>query len=254
MERMKIGLQMYTLRNETAQDFLGTLAKVAALGYEGVEFAGYGGFDAATLRSELDRLGLVCLGSHVSLDRMIQASEVEIQFNLALGSKYIVIPNMGEKRYGSDAQLAQTCEIFKDIGELCAQSGITLGYHNHSFELERKFGELPMLDTIFSNVPASALQVELDACWVHNAGYDPVAYVEKYKGRIPIVHLKDMQRIDGKAETFELGRGEVNLQGIVEAAAISGTQWLVVEQDRCQRPPLESVAISMDWLRANGLI
>jgi sugar phosphate isomerase/epimerase len=253
MSRIKIGLQMYTLRNETAQDFLGTLAKVAELGYEGVEFAGYGGMEAAALREELDHLGIVSLGSHVSLDRMLEAADEEITYNLTLGSKYIIVPWMAESRYSTEAGLLETCGLLANIGQQCAERGIVFAYHNHSFELEHTFGGRTMLDTIYANVPDDAIQVELDACWVHNAGFDPAAYIRNYSGRIPLVHLKDMKRIDGNAETVELGHGEVNLHAIAAAAKKAGTEWLIVEQDRCQRPPLESVEISMTWLRGNGL-
>ncbi|HZG74727.1 MAG TPA: sugar phosphate isomerase/epimerase [Paenibacillus sp.] len=253
MTRLSIGLQMYTLRNETAEDFLGTLRKVAELGYEGVEFAGYGGLDAKALRAELDGLGLKAFSSHVSLVRMLEAGDDEIEYALTLGCKHLVVPWMGEEKYATEADLAETCKQLDAIGAKCAERGIGFGYHNHSFELERTFGEKLMLDYIFDSVSADRLQVELDSCWVHNAGVDAAAYIGKYKGRIPLVHLKDMTRADGKANTVELGKGEVDLLAIAKAAKEAGAEWLVVEQDVCQNPPLESVATSIAWLKSNGL-
>lgn len=253
MTRCLIGLQMYTLRNETAQDFKGTLAKVAELGYEGVEFAGYGGLDASELRAELDRLGLRALASHVSLDRMLEAGEEEIEYNKTIGSRYIVVPWIGEERYADEAALAETCKSLERIARLCAEKGIGFGYHNHSFELERKFGGKMMLDIIYDSVSPELLKVELDTCWVHNAGVDPASYIRQYSGRIPLVHLKDMTKTDGKANTVELGRGEVDLKAIANAAREAGAEWLIVEQDHCQNPPLESIATSMDWLKSQGL-
>jgi sugar phosphate isomerase/epimerase len=251
--RLSIGLQMYTLRNETAQDFVGTLAKVAELGYEGVEFAGYGGMTAEALRAELDRLGLRALGSHVSLVRMLEAAEEEIEFNLAIGSEYIIVPWIGEERYASEAALVETSKALDSIGRKCVEKGIQFAYHNHSFELENEFGGKLMLDSIFDSVPAEYLQVELDSCWVHNAGIDPAAYIRKYDGRIPLVHLKDMKKVDGNASTVELGNGEVDLPAIAKASAEAGAKWLIVEQDNCANPPLESVATSIAWLKRNGL-
>jgi sugar phosphate isomerase/epimerase len=253
MSRAKVGLQMYTLRDVLAEDFLGTLRQVAELGYEGVEFAGYGGMTAADLRAELDKLGLVSLGSHVGLEQMLEAPEEQIEFNLALGSKYLTVPWIGEERYKDEAAVLETAKALEAIGRKCAERGLIFCYHNHSFELERTFGGQTMLDIIFGNASPDALAVELDACWVHNAGADPVAYIKKYSGRIPLVHFKDLKREGDHPATVELGKGEVDLLGIAKAASEAGTEWLIVEQDQCQNPPLVSIANSIEWMRQQGL-
>jgi len=252
MTRLKIGLQMYTLRSETANDFLGTLRKVAELGYEGVEFAGYGGLDAKTLRAELDALGLQAIGAHVPLPRMLEAAEEEIEYMLTLGGKYIVVPWMGPETYESESALADTCGKLESAAKLCAERGIVFGYHNHAFELEIRLKDRRLLDAIFAGAPS--LQAELDACWVHKAGVDPAEYIRKYAGRLPLVHLKDMAVVDGEVQTVELGKGEVNLAAIAAAAKEAGSEWLIVEQDHCANPPLESVATSIGWIRDNGLL
>ncbi len=159
MTRLKIGLQMYTLRSETANDFLGTLRKVAELGYEGVEFAGYGGLDAKTLRAELDALGLQAIGAHVPLPRMLEAAEEEIEYMLTLGGKYIVVPWMGPETYESESALADTCGKLESAAKLCAERGIVFGYHNHAFELEIRLKDRRLLDAIFAGAPS--LQAEL---------------------------------------------------------------------------------------------
>jgi len=253
VSRLSIGLQMYTLRNETANDFLGTLRRVAEIGYEGVELAGYGGLGASELRAELDKLGLRALGSHVSLARMSEAAEEEIEYNLTIGSKYIIVPWIGEDSYATEAALIETCGKLASIAEKCKAKGIGFAYHNHSFELERTFDGKTMLDVIFDSVSADLLKVELDTCWVHNANHDPIAYIRKYSGRLPLVHLKDMVRTESGPKTVELGRGEVDLTAIAQASKEAGAEWLVVEQDFCENPPLESVATSIAWLKANGL-
>ncbi|WP_274362680.1 sugar phosphate isomerase/epimerase family protein [Paenibacillus thermotolerans] len=254
MSRAKVGLQMYTLRDDTAKDFVGTLRKVAELGYEGVEFAGYGGLSAAQLRAELDSLGLVSLGAHISIDRMLSAADEEIEYNITLGSKYVAVPWLDESRYKDEASLREVCAQLEQIGRKCKERGLILCYHNHSFELEVKFGGRMMLDYIYDTVPADLLQVELDACWVHNAGVDPVAYIQQYSGRIPLVHFKDYKREGDHPETVELGTGTVDLPGIAKAAAAAGTEWLIVEQDVCkQNPPLVSVANSIEWMKQQGL-
>ncbi|MNI34052.1 Xylose isomerase-like TIM barrel [compost metagenome] len=96
------------------------------------------------------------------------------------------------------------------------------------------------------------MKSELDVCWVHHAGSDPIAYIEKYAGRVPLIHLKDLRKFDdGTYQTLELGRGEMDLPAIITAAEAAGTEWLIVEQDDCALPAIESVQISIEWLRQN---
>jgi len=250
--RPAIGLQMYTLRDETAKDFLGTLRKVAELGYEGVEFAGYGGLDAGTLRAELDALGLKALGAHVPIQRIFEALDEELDYLETLGGKYVLVPWMGKEYYENETVLAGTCERLEAAARACAERGFVFGYHNHAFELEISVGGRRLLDAILEGAPSVA--AEIDACWVYAGGADPAEYIRKYRGRVPLVHLKDMVRgEDGRPDTVELGRGEVDLKAIAAAAADAGAEWLIVEQDRCANPPLESVAVSIGWLRDNGL-
>lgn len=246
---MKIGLQLYTLRDELSKDFIGTLREVAKLGYKGVEFAGYGGLGADELKSLLDELGLEAAGSHVSYDRLLTALDEEIAYNKAIGNRYLNVPWLDPKHRQNDETWNNLFAELAKIGRRVQEAGLALGYHNHDFELlERANGQIA-LDAMFEAVDASLLKVELDTCWVHHAGYSPVEYIRKYSGRLPIVHFKDMRKkADGKADTVELGQGEVDLAAIAEASAAAGVEWLVVEQDFCQNPPLKSVENSMNWI------
>ncbi|MFC0215958.1 sugar phosphate isomerase/epimerase family protein [Paenibacillus chartarius] len=253
MAKMGIALQLYTLRNETATDFAGTLRRVAEIGYEGVEFAGYGGLAPQELKALLAELNLKAVGSHVSLARLKDNLDEEIEMNLAIGNKYVICPYLVE----ADRQepgLHATLEVFKEAAEKLAQHGIQFGYHNHAFELEEKVGDKLLFDHIFAELPADKAVVEMDVCWVTVGGQDPVAYIGKYAGRLPLLHLKDIRKDDeGKIQTVELGQGDVDLPAVIEAAGNAGTEWLVVEQDHCQNPPIESVTNSMGWLKQNYL-
>lgn len=254
MSSWKVGIQLYTLRDETAKDFAGALRRVAAEGFAGVEFAGYGGMNAPELKALLDELKLEALGSHVGIARLNEALDEEIAFNKAIGSKYIICPYLAEEHRKDEATYRETFRRLEAIGRRCAEQGIAFGYHNHAFELEERAGSETALDALFGSTSPDAVKVELDACWVHFAGHDPVAYIEKYKGRLPIVHFKDVRRQpDGKPQTVELGTGEVNLTAIAEAAARSGVEWLVYEQDVCQNPPFTAMANSMAWMKQNRL-
>lgn len=244
---LKLGLQLYTVREEMEKDFEGTLKKVAELGYQGVEFHTFFGRSSAEVKKLLDENGLVSIGTHTPYDRMQNALDEEIAYNKEIGSSSLIVPYLGEEQRKWD----EVFDNLKRIGEKCAAQGATLLYHNHDFEFTETRGEETVFDAMYEAVPADLLKVELDTCWVYFAGYDPVEYIEKYAGRLPIVHWKDVKRKeDGTPQTVELGAGEVNLEAVAEAADQAGVEWIVVEQDFCERPPLESIAASMEWIKS----
>lgn len=249
---MSIGLQLYTLREETAKDFVGTLRKVAEIGYEGVEFAGYGGLTADQLKDLLQELKLKAIASHVSLLQLTTHLEEEINYNLTIGSRYIVCPYVEDEARQTEAQWLAIFTQLQAIGQRCAERGIGFAYHNHDFELLQKVNGVFVLDAMMHKVPQAALQMELDTCWVYHAGQVPKDYIAQYAGRIPLVHLKDMQKLpNGEALTVELGQGEVDLAAIITAAAQADAKWLIIEQDKCTNPPLESIATSWNWISKN---
>lgn len=254
MSSWKVGIQMYTLRDETSKDFAGALRKVAEAGFAGVEFAGYGGMEAGELKKLLDELGLQSIGSHVGIGRLKDALDEEIAFNKTIGSSYIVCPGLGKEFRDSEQAWKETFALLEQIGGKCREQGIAFGYHNHSFEFEDQVGGETAFDALFGTASAERVKVELDACWAFVAGYDPVAYLGKYSGRVPLVHFKDIRRTeDGKWLTVELGTGEVNLHAIAEAATAAGTEWLIYEQDNTQNPPFVAMANSIGWMKENRL-
>lgn len=252
MRKMGIGLQMYTLRDETAKDFVGTLHKVAAIGYEGVEFAGYGGLSADELRALLDELGIKAVGSHVDINRVKNNIDEVIAFEKTIGSSYVVVPFMPEEFRNTSEAWQETLALFDEAGKRFAEQGLVFGYHNHSFEFEQNIGDELLFDALFSGTDNAAVKVELDVCWVQNGGQDPLAYLNKYKGRVPLVHFKDLHiDADGKALTMPLGEGDIDLESVLAASSESGTEWLIVEQDQCQYDPIESITNSCKWLQTH---
>lgn len=249
MRRMGIGLQLYTLRDELAKDFAGTLRKVSEMGYEGVEFAGYGGMEAAQLKQLLDELNLQAFGSHVSMDRLRGHLDEELEYNRTIGSKYIVCPGIFEP--GRSGKWKEYFAFFQEIIPKIEQAGFRFAYHNHDFELRETADGQLVLDALFAALPAA--MAEIDVCWVSSVGLDPLAYIEKYAGRLPLIHLKDMLRNGDSVRTVILGQGELNLDRIVSAASSAGVEWLVVEQDNCEISPVESVAQSLQWLKDHYL-
>lgn len=169
----------------------------------------------------------------------------------------------------------QMVEEIRTIGQKVKDAGMTLLYHNHDFEFTKLEDGQYGLDYLYANVPADLLQTELDECWVKYSGVDPVEYLKKYAGRSPLVHLKDFYA-EGKQEgdpyaliglnegeqkkagTFEfrpLGEGLQDIPAIIGAAEEVGSKWLIVEQDdpSMGKTPMECVAMSMDFLKANYL-
>ncbi|MUG44835.1 sugar phosphate isomerase/epimerase family protein [Paenibacillus woosongensis] len=242
-----LGLQLYTVRDHLEKDFEGTLRKVAELGYKGVEFAGYYGRTPGQVSEILKETGLSVIGAHTSYDRLRNALEEEIAFNKAIGNQYLIFPFLAEDERD---RWPEVIEDLKAIGKRCAAAGLGLLYHNHEFELTETLDGQPVLDAIYERVAPELLQVELDSCWVTYAGFDPLAYIAKYSGRIPLLHLKDIvKKEDGSAETVELGRGIVDIKAIADAAVADGVKWIIVEQDYCAGDSLDSIAVSMEWIK-----
>lgn len=242
---------MYTVRDQAAADFPGTLEQVARTGYEGVELAGAGGLSAAQLARILGDLGIRCAGSHEGLDRLESDFNGVVDFQKEIGNRFVVIPWLAEDRRRGAAGWAETAGKMTEIGRKLKAEGLQLCYHNHSFEFE-KFDGTYGLDMLYSTADADAVQAELDTYWVKHGGEDPVDYINRYSGRVPLVHVKDMEAGPDRAFA-EVGEGILDIRGIFEASERAGAAWMIVEQDTCKRPPLESVKLSLDNIKKMGL-
>lgn len=252
---VKIGLQLYTVREDTAADFPGTLRQIAAMGYQGVEFAGYGDASAEEMRDLLKELGLEAFGSHVSLQRLEENLDEEIAYLKTVGASYVICPYLtAEQISGGEAFWRELFKKFEGFGERLRKEGLQFAYHNHDFEFADKIDGEFVFDAMYSSVDAELLKVEMDIGWVQYAGQDPLAYIAKYKGRLPLLHLKDFRKGEpgARIDTVELGEGDLALNDIIGAAKQAEVDWLIVEQDTCANPPLESVRTSMKWLESNG--
>lgn len=251
MPNIPVALQLYTLRDLTEVDYAGTLRKVAQLGYAGVELAGYGGLSAPDMKALLDDLQLKPAGSHVSIDAMKENLSEVIDYQLAIGNNFLVCPWIDVANPTNAADWIEVAALLTKIGQQCKRQGITLCYHNHDFEFATADGQCG-LDLLYANSQPEALQAELDLHWVKKGGQDPVDYINKLSGRLPLVHLKDMAD-DAEAGFSEVGNGILDWPAIFAATAAAGTQWHIVEQDTCKRPCLESVEISLRNLQIWGI-
>jgi len=250
MPKIPIALQMYTLRDECEKDFAGTIRKVAEIGYPAVELAGRGSLSVQELSSLLADNHLTIAGSHIGLDQLESDLPKVIQENLALGNRFVVVPYLSDEHRKTAADYKKTAETFNKIGETLQQSGLTLCYHNHDFEFQKMdTGEIG-LDILFENSDSALVKAEVDTYWVLKGGQDPVAFVRKHAGRVPLMHIKDMDMAD---DSFApVGTGKLPLDALIAAASDIGTQYLIVEQDVCKGPAIDAVTLSYNNLKAKG--
>jgi len=219
------------------------LEKVASMGYDGVEFAGYYGKTAKELTAKLNELRLKVAGSHISMEEILQDTDKVIEFEQELGNKYIVCPWAS---FHTIQEWDDFAEKMQQAGQKIADAGMSLLYHNHNHELAKNEGVF-ILDRLFEAVPASCLNAELDTYWLEYAGVNSVDYLDKWKGRTPLIHVKDMD--SSKRESTEIGNGSINIKSIVKKAYNNGIEWLIVEQEAFTKPPLECVEIGLQNLK-----
>jgi sugar phosphate isomerase/epimerase len=237
---------MYTLRDLAATDYVGTLRKVKEIGYGAVEVAGVGGMSAAALRQELDAIGLIVSGAHVPIEMLERRLEAIIADMQTLGAPYLICPWMPPERRKSADDYRALARVLTGIGAAVADAGLTFCYHHHDFEL-LPFDDATGLHILLRECDPRAVAFEIDVYWTAYAGVDPVRLINEFAGRAPLIHLKDMA--PGSRTFAEVGYGTLDIPAILSAARAAGAQWFVVEQDVCQRPPLESVRMSYEYLR-----
>lgn len=246
---MGIGLQLYSVKEDMNKDFLGTLKKVAEIGYKGVEFAGFGGFDALELKVNLDKLGIKPIGAHISLDELKNNLDKVIDYNIKLGNPNVVCPWSNPQTKEEFIELAK---FLDEAGEKLNKAGLKLSYHNHAHEFKMFDGEYG-LDIIFNRTKPENLLTEVDTYWVVKAGLDAVEYIKQYSGRSPLIHIKDMADSEN-GESTEIGNGIIDIKAIAAQAKANGTEWLIVEQEAFTREPIEAVAICFENLKKMNLV
>lgn len=250
MANVPIALQLYTVRDETAKDFAGTVRKVAEMGYAGVEFAGTGGLEAVEMRDLLAETGLRPAGSHVALAAMEDDLDAVIAYNQAIGNTFVGVPALpGEMRNPSGFH--SVAAKMNEIGAKFRDAGLRLYYHNHAFEFD-VMGDERGWDILIAETDPDLVNLEIDVYWVAFACEDPAELLRRHAGRFPLVHLKDMVG-EGVSRTWaEVGEGIIDFRPIFRDSEAQGVEWYIVEQDRCARPTLESARMSIENLKKWG--
>ncbi len=245
-----IGLQLYTVRNALKDDFIGTLKTIAAIGYRGVELAGYtGNYAPIELRAIFHDLGLQVIGAHCSIDALSASWDRFLDDLAVLDVRYVGL-SWVPLQYRSASGWRTVARIINVAAIDALKHGITFFYHNHDFEFQRFDGRCGY-DILFDAADPVLVKAELDVFWVRKAGEDPVAYLQKLRGRVPLVHVKDMSA-DANA-TFEVvGDGVIDFDAVFSAGDASGVDWYIVEQDQCPKGELESARRSYENIASRG--
>jgi sugar phosphate isomerase/epimerase len=256
----KLGVQLYSVRDQMKADFEGTLAKVAEIGYKEVEFAGYFDHSPKDVRAILDRHGLVSPAPHVAYDTLGDEWPAQVESAKVIGQSYIVCPWIPEEVRKQPDVWQRAAETFNRAGEASKKAGIQFAYHNHWFEFLPVNGKLPY-DLLLESCDPNLVKMELDLCWITVAGGDPLKYFNRYPGRFPLVHVKDMKKLPKVSEAggqdfgdtlhndmTEVGSGIIDWKRIFAQSEKAGIKHYIVEHDK-PAAPFDSIKTSYEYLR-----
>lgn len=242
-----ISLQLWSLNQECAKDFFGTLRQVREMGYEGVEFAGFHGKSAAEVRQAAEGLGLKMTGAHLGRDQLEGGKFAEtVAFYKELGVENLIVPwAVGDG--GAAAKWLEMAQWLAATAGKLAGQGLRLGYHNHAFEFAPVDGGKAPFDLVFGNTPASVL-MQVDMGWAEFSRQDVPALFARYPGRSLTTHVKAYSAANRAAR---IGEDDVDWKKNLEAAAgVGGCRYFVVEhEEHGATPPLENVKVCLECLK-----
>lgn len=254
MNISQVAVQLYTLREscQNELDFARTLDRVREIGYQAVQVSGVSGdIPATTIRRLIEERNLVCCATHENGDLIRRSPEVIADRLDALDCKITAYPWPANVDFTSEASVASLIADLDHSGAVLAARGQVLSYHNHAHEFYRLDGRT-VLERIYAETSRENVAAEIDTFWVQAGGADPVEWIHRVKGRIPIVHLKDYRVLpDGTRDFAEIGNGNLDWKAIIAACDAAGVRWFAVEQDSCPGDPFESVRQSFEFIRAN---
>jgi len=217
---LPIALQLYTLRG-LESSFDETLAKVAEIGYSGVETVGDHGLSADEMNALMNKHGLKIISTHVGLEALEDDLDTVIAFNKAVGNDVITVPYLAEELRSDDSNgWLNIGRRLDAIGQRCSAAGMKLLYHNHDFEMKEIEGQLA-IDWLMEGADPANVGFEPDLAWVAHGGVDGVELLGRYAGRCPRIHCKDLAP----------GHGTLDWSALLPAAKAAGGEWDIVEHD-----------------------
>jgi len=260
----KLAVQMYTVREhtKTAEDLDSTLRRISEIGYTAVQMSAVGAMNgdqpevsAADARSMLDTYGLKCIATHRPWGRLLNNLDEEIEFHQTLGCTYTAIGGIGTSTPETEQRYLDFLEQSRPVIDGLKEAGIRFGHHNHSHEFFRTERGGRTLEDILIDEGEDDLFLELDLYWIEHAGLNCTRILERCHGRVPVIHLKDKEIVEGSNDTrmAPIGEGNMDWDGIIAACEAAGVSWYAVEQDRCYRDPFDCLKSSYNFLRGKGL-
>ncbi|UCF36004.1 MAG: sugar phosphate isomerase/epimerase [Acidobacteriota bacterium] len=248
-KQIPIGVQLYCVRRELAEDMEGTLAQIAAIGFQGVEFADYFGRSARELRALLDKNGLKCCGTHIMLEDMLgDKLEETIEFNQAIGNPYLIIRWLGEERRNSKSSFLKTVELINEVSANLEPDGMKVGYHNHDYIFKSFDGE--MLWNMLADEADSRVILQLDTGNASMTGVDAVGLLRRNNGRAGTIHIKPYS---SKRRDAFIGDDELAWDTIIELCeGPAGTEWYIVEYEEEGHDPVD--ALRQNYLNFKKLL
>ena len=253
MVNVPVGVQLYCFRHLLEEDFEGTLAQVATLGYDGVEFAGYYDYSAAALRQLLDSHGLEVAGAHVGIDALLgDALQPSIDFHGELGNTRLIVPAISNDRHADIDALMRTAEDLSGIQEALRPHGMSTGYHCHAYSFNKLMDGKTVWDILADNTPEDLI-LQLDTGNAANGGADVTQVLRQHPGRIKSMHLKPFTA--GAEVPFApfIGDDTLPWPEIFELSeSVGGIEYYVVEYEEESHPPLDALRENRDRVRSFG--
>lgn len=249
-KKIPIGVQLYSIKEDVAKDLPGTIAAVAKMGYQGVEFADYYGRSAADLRKILDQNNLKCCGSHIYVETLLGDKLKEtVEFNQTLGNKFLIVRSLSDELLSTPAAIIKTAKTLSDIAAKLKDQGMRVGYHSHDADFKRIAGATRWELLFRQTSPDVVMQLDITHCI--DGGGNPVAILKEFPHRAVTIHLTE----HGGKKGAVIGEGDVPWKQIFQICeSTGGTEWYIVEQEK-QRPgvsPMESVKLCLENLRKMG--
>lgn len=252
-KHIPIALQLYSVRDVAGKDFEGALKQVAEMGFEGVEFAGYGkyGKDPEGLRKLLDDLKLKAAGTHIGAGSFAgDALKKTIDFHKTIGCKFLIVP--GDGRYTkSDATNKEYAEFMTKAAEALKAEGLFTGHHNHTqeFAIEKESGKSYF--DLFAERTSKDVVIQQDMGHTMAAKVDPTAIVKKYSGRVKTTHIKNRPSKESGKKPF-VGEDNFDWKAYATACYENGTEWFTLEQEEYPdgKSSMECTKISLDGFKA----
>ena len=247
-KKIPIGVQLYSVRKICGKDPEGTIAAIAKMGYNGVEFAGYYGKKAEDLKKILDKNGLKCCGTHTRLNTL-QGDQLKktVEFNKILGNPYLIVPGMGKKELGTVQAIKDTAKRFDEIAAKLKEEKMYTGYHAHGGDFAKLEGKSKWEHFFDATCKDVVMQMDTGNCM--GGGGDPIAVLKKYPGRSLTIHMKP----HGGGKGAVIGEDKVDWKSVFEVCeSTGGTQWYIVEQESYKSGPLDAVKGCLEGLKKLG--